>query len=72
MSFAVKYEARLEDGTLISKSDGVEFTVGDGSFIFPVLCAYCSQIDCWYLFINDVNMVSFSIQVISVLPWRKL
>ncbi|KAK9177841.1 hypothetical protein WN943_027030 [Citrus x changshan-huyou] len=28
----VKYEARLEDGTLISKSDGVEFTVGDGYF----------------------------------------
>ncbi|XP_062109273.1 70 kDa peptidyl-prolyl isomerase-like [Humulus lupulus] len=28
----VNYEARLEDGTLISKSDGVEFTVGDGYF----------------------------------------
>ncbi|KAL5542796.1 hypothetical protein UlMin_010506 [Ulmus minor] len=28
----VKYEARLDDGTLISKSDGVEFTVGDGYF----------------------------------------
>ncbi|KAE8022907.1 hypothetical protein FH972_008668 [Carpinus fangiana] len=28
----VKYEARLEDGTLISKSDGVEFTVEDGYF----------------------------------------
>ncbi|GAY53560.1 hypothetical protein CUMW_150000 [Citrus unshiu] len=28
----VKYEARLEDGTLISKSDGVEFTVGDDAF----------------------------------------
>ncbi|KAK4585610.1 hypothetical protein RGQ29_023031 [Quercus rubra] len=28
----VKYEARLEDGTLISKSDGVEFTVKDGCF----------------------------------------
>ncbi|KAI4317410.1 hypothetical protein L6164_025279 [Bauhinia variegata] len=28
----VKYEARLEDGTHISKSDGVEFTVGDGYF----------------------------------------
>ena len=26
----VKYEACLEDGTLVSKSDGVEFTVGDG------------------------------------------
>lgn len=28
----VKYEARLEDGTLVSKSDGVEFTVKDGHF----------------------------------------
>ncbi|KDP32575.1 hypothetical protein JCGZ_13125 [Jatropha curcas] len=28
----VKYEARLEHGTVISKSDGVEFTVGDGYF----------------------------------------
>ncbi|XVF84525.1 hypothetical protein PTKIN_Ptkin17bG0044000 [Pterospermum kingtungense] len=28
----VKYEACLEDGTLISKSDGAEFTVGDGYF----------------------------------------
>ncbi|XP_021669185.2 peptidyl-prolyl cis-trans isomerase FKBP62 [Hevea brasiliensis] len=28
----VKYEARLEDGTVISKSDGVEFIVGDGYF----------------------------------------
>ncbi|KAH9621805.1 hypothetical protein KSS87_008365 [Heliosperma pusillum] len=28
----VKYEAHLEDGTLVGKSDGVEFTVGDGHF----------------------------------------
>ncbi|XP_058093441.1 70 kDa peptidyl-prolyl isomerase-like isoform X1 [Magnolia sinica] len=28
----VKYEARLEDGTVISKSEGVEFTVNDGFF----------------------------------------
>ncbi|KAG0453654.1 hypothetical protein HPP92_024958 [Vanilla planifolia] len=28
----VKYEAFLEDGTVISKSDGVEFTVKDGYF----------------------------------------
>ncbi|CAL5058213.1 unnamed protein product [Urochloa decumbens] len=28
----VKYEARLEDGTVVSKSDGVEFTVKDGLF----------------------------------------
>ncbi|CAN8258203.1 unnamed protein product [Cochlearia groenlandica] len=28
----VKYEARLEDGTVVGKSDGVEFTVKDGYF----------------------------------------
>ncbi|OEL34173.1 70 kDa peptidyl-prolyl isomerase [Dichanthelium oligosanthes] len=28
----VKYESRLEDGTVISKSEGVEFTVKDGYF----------------------------------------
>ncbi|KAL1339236.1 hypothetical protein AAHE18_U020500 [Arachis hypogaea] len=28
----VNYEARLEDGTLVKKSDGVEFTVEDGHF----------------------------------------
>ena len=32
MLFAVKYEARLEDGTVISKSDGVEFTVKEGGY----------------------------------------
>ncbi|WOL04409.1 70 kDa peptidyl-prolyl isomerase-like [Canna indica] len=28
----VKYEARLEDGTVISRSEGVEFTIKDGFF----------------------------------------
>jgi len=28
----VKYEARLEDGTIVGKSDGVEFTVKEGHF----------------------------------------
>ncbi|KAG1330862.1 Peptidylprolyl isomerase [Cocos nucifera] len=28
----VKYEARLEDGTVVSKAEGVEFTVKDGFF----------------------------------------
>lgn len=27
---AVKYEARLEDGTVVGRSDGLEFTVQDG------------------------------------------
>lgn len=34
--FSVTYEARLEDGTLISKSDGVEFTVEKGRFSLPL------------------------------------
>jgi hypothetical protein len=29
----VKYEARLEDGTVVSKSDGVEFAVKDGLYL---------------------------------------
>lgn len=29
-TLAVKYEARLEDGTIVGRSDGVEFTVKDG------------------------------------------
>ncbi|XP_068499158.1 peptidyl-prolyl cis-trans isomerase FKBP62-like isoform X2 [Phaseolus vulgaris] len=28
----VNYEARLEDGTLVAKADGLEFTVEDGYF----------------------------------------
>lgn len=28
--FSVKYVAKLEDGTVVGKSDGVEFTVKDG------------------------------------------
>ncbi|XP_057509366.1 peptidyl-prolyl cis-trans isomerase FKBP62-like [Actinidia eriantha] len=32
----VKYEARLEDGTLVAKSDGVEFTVKEG-YLCPAL-----------------------------------
>lgn len=29
----VKYEARLEDGAVVSKSDGVEFAVKDGLYL---------------------------------------
>jgi len=29
---AVKYEARLDDGTLVKISDGVEFTAKDGQY----------------------------------------
>ena len=34
---AVKYEAHLEDGTLVAKSDGVEFTVNDGQCLLILL-----------------------------------
>ncbi len=29
----VKYEVRLEDGTVVAESDGVEFTVKDGTIL---------------------------------------
>jgi hypothetical protein len=35
---AVKYEARLEKGTVVSKSDGVEFTVGEGLSPLSQVC----------------------------------
>lgn len=28
--YSVKFEAKLDDGTIVGKSDGVEFTVKDG------------------------------------------
>jgi hypothetical protein len=50
----VKYEARLTDGTIISKSDGIEFAIKDGMvlwtlFIFTVLCQKNHLLDnnCW-------------------------
>jgi hypothetical protein len=36
----VKYEVRLDDGTLVAKSDEVEFTVKEGQ---------CEQILSWFL-----------------------
>lgn len=35
----VKYEARLDDGTVVSKSDGVEFTVQEGHFCLALSTA---------------------------------
>ncbi|KAF9610772.1 hypothetical protein IFM89_024628 [Coptis chinensis] len=40
--FAIKYEAQLEDGTLVSKSKGVEFTIGDGGSFVPYFRGYFS------------------------------
>lgn len=37
LGVAVKYEACLEDGTLVAKSDGVEFTVNDGHCLLILL-----------------------------------
>jgi len=37
----VKYEARLNDGTLVAKSDKVEFTVEDGHCIQLLLIVSC-------------------------------
>lgn len=39
---AVKYEARLEDGTVVAKSDGVEFTVKEGQY-FMSFCMVVSR-----------------------------
>jgi len=38
---AVNYEARLEDGTLVAKADGVEFTVKDGQSVLILLRSSC-------------------------------
>lgn len=35
----VKYEARLEDGTVVAKSDGIEFTVQEGHFCLALSTA---------------------------------
>ena len=74
---AVKYEARLEDGTLISKSDGVEFTVKDGlsPFLFDICVHMCV---CTPTYVNELLQVtsifilSFGVQAVSALPWQKL
>lgn len=67
---AVNYEARLEDGTVVGKADGVEFTVKDGQYlsidcqiIFEYLCLFVLQI------ISDSYPC---IQVISVPRQRRL
>jgi len=41
VGYAVKYEARLEDGKLVGKSDGVEFTVREGQCLQSFLADYC-------------------------------
>lgn len=37
---AVKFEAKLDDGTVVAKSDGVEFTVRDGKDFSTVFTNY--------------------------------
>lgn len=36
---SVNYVAKLEDGTVVSKGDGVEFTVENGMFEFLCSCS---------------------------------
>lgn len=50
--FTVKYEARLEDGSLVSQSDATEFTVQDGTFI----------ILSWF---QSLNILLLCIQILS-------
>jgi len=40
----VNYEARLEDGTLVAKSDGLEFTVEDGQCLLILLRSSCYKL----------------------------
>lgn len=66
---SVKYEARLEDGTLVSKSDGVEFTVEDGLFpCLPFLCFLALQ----ELFLDVIGVLILCVQAISARHWQKL
>lgn len=47
---AVKYEAHLDDGTLVGKSDGVEFTVKEGK---------CKLIISWSVIFSLWNVMSY-------------
>ena len=66
---AVKYEVRLDDGTLVAKSDGLEFTVKEGQ---------CEQILSWPLFrflffFYVMSNIMFTMrQVIFVLRCQRL
>ena len=64
--FVVRYEVHLEDGTLVAKSDGVEFTVSEGLCYEFVLCLISWSCD------KDVDDSYFLEQVISVLHCRRL
>ncbi|RLN04155.1 70 kDa peptidyl-prolyl isomerase-like [Panicum miliaceum] len=50
----VKYEARLTDGTLISKSDGIEFSVEDGHF--------CPAISTAVLFLRERQKAKLTVK----------
>lgn len=51
----VKYEARLEDGTVISKSEGVEFTVTDGWYSMNELCFWNAGLICLLEYVPGVR-----------------
>jgi FK506-binding protein 4/5 len=54
----VKYEARLEDGTIVSKSEGVEFTVKEGeSCLLSILTWPSDNVDLYQLFANEYYLL---------------
>jgi hypothetical protein len=66
---AVKFEARLEDGTIVSKSVGVEFTVRDGTKLGIFEHLHCNSI--LHRLDSHAGMLFF-FQGISALPYPKL
>lgn len=59
----VKYEARLEDGRVVSKSDGVEFTVRDGMFAI-IFCNCCVVL----VFKSEFLMQKYFVSSRCILP----
>lgn len=69
MFCTVKYEARLEDGAVVSKSDGVEFTVKDGTVIAIFELLHCNS--SFQRSVSHAGMLSY-FQGFSALPYRRL
>jgi len=55
----VKYEAHLEDGTVVSKSEGVEFTVKDGNPLsFSSIFTWPDEKLCRYIYYFLTSVLS--------------
>ena len=63
MFCTVNYEARLEDGTVVSKSDGVEFTVKDGTVL-----AISELLQCILAFKGQYLMQEYCLTSRAILP----